>query len=292
MKKSISVLIIACIACTYTHGQASSQNDSPSSKETAKKLSAIIKKIASINEVQSEHIGVAGMESDNYKNYLELKAVASINDLINLVDNPNAVVACYASMALADKSYPDLKTVFLKFLSEKRKVLTFSGCIKSKDDISVELYHQYWNAVDDKGKRTDKILLQLDSIILYHNNSDWLLMTRALENRIYPASYKNRIQELAFQKGNREALFYLCTWYRADNYENIKKALVKYLNKTDFSKTGTSDYYRTLDELLKFRDNELEPIIIKKLKTDRHWKYEKEKFKSLLDDYGIYENFD
>lgn len=292
MKKSISVLIVVFIASSYTHGQASSQNDSPSLKEKAKKLSAIIKKIASINEVQSEHIGAAGMESDNYKNYLELKAVASINDLINLVDNPNAVVACYASMALADKSYPDLKTVFLKFLSEERKVSTFSGCIKSKDDISVELYHQYWNAVDDKGKRTDKILLQLDSIILYHNNSDWLLMTRALENRIYPASYKNRIQELAFQKGNREALFYLCTWYRADNYENIKKALVKYLNKTDFSKTGTSNYYRTLDELLQFRDNELEPIIIKKLKTDRHWKYEKEKFKSLLDDYGIYENFD
>lgn len=243
MKKSISVLIVAFIACSYIHGQAISQIDSLSSNEAAKKLAVIIKKIASINEVQSEYISADGIESDNYKNYLELKAVASINDLLNLVDDPNAVVACYASMALADKSYPDLKTVFLKFLSEDRKVSTFSGCLKSKDDISVELYHQYWSNVDDKAKRKDKILQQLDSIILYHNNADWILMTRALENRIYPASYKNRIQELAFQKGNREALFYLCTWYRADNYENIKKALVKYLDKTDFSKTGTSDYY-------------------------------------------------
>lgn len=291
---TILILVTTLFISNYSYGQTnnSSENDSLIFKETPKKLSDIVNKIAAINEVQSAHIGAAGVESDNYRNFLELKKVASTDDLLKLTDNKNNVVACYASMALADKSYPELKTIFFKFLIHDRKVSTFSGCIKSKDNISSELYHQYWNNVDDKAKPTDKMLLQLDSIILYRDNSDWLLMTRALENRVYPLSYKNRIKELAFKQGNRESLFYLCTWYRADNYENIKKSLITYLKKTDFSKTGTSDYYRTLDELLKFRDSEIETLIIQKLRKDKHWKYEEKKFKSLLDDYSIYENFD
>lgn len=291
---TISTLIIILFACNCSYGQTSNikETDSLSFKEPPKKLSDIAKKIALINEVQSQHIGNAGIESDNYKNYLELKKVATTDDLLNLTYNQNAVVACYASMALADKSYSDLRTVFSKFLSHDRKVSTFSGCIKSKDGISIELYHEYWNNVEDKAKWTDKILVQLDSIILYHDNSDWLLMTRALENRVYPISYKKRIEELAFKKGNRESLFYLCNWYRADYYDKIKPALINYLKKTDFSKTGITDYYRTVDELLKFRDSEIDTLIVQKLKKDKHWKYDEQKFKSLLDDYSIYEDFD
>ncbi|MES2773745.1 MAG: hypothetical protein V4722_06150 [Bacteroidota bacterium] len=268
------------------------QTDSIFFQETPQNLVDIVSKMAVINEVQSAHIGAAGVEGDNYKNFLELKKIAGVEDLLKLTDNKNAVVACYASLALADKSYPDLKTIFLKFLSHDKQVPTFSGCFKSSDNISSELYHQYWNNVDDKARSSDKMLLQLDSIILFRENSYWLLMTRALENRIYPAPYKNRIEDLAFNSGNREALFYLCTWYRADNFDNIKKSLIKYLKKTDFRKTGTTDYYRTVDELLKFRDSEIEDLIIQKLKKDKHWKNEDKKFMSLLGDYSIYENFD
>jgi hypothetical protein len=123
--------------------------------------------------------------------------------------------------------------------------------------------------VSEKVKATDQLLLQLDSTILYSDNSDWLLMTRAFENRIYPPSYKKRIASLAFKHGNHEALFYLCNWYRADNYNNLKISLISYLKKTDFSKAGTADYYRTLDELLKFRDTKIEKLIIQKLKKTK-----------------------
>jgi hypothetical protein len=35
-------------------------------------------------------------------------------------------------------------------------------------------------------------------------------------------------------------------------------------------------------ELLKFKDIEIEALIIQKLKKDKHWKYEKERFESQL----------
>lgn len=307
MKQLTSLLFVATLLISISScGQTSNfqkknikdtidrqtQADSIAFQETPKKLTDIVKRIAEINEVQSAHVGAVGVKSDNYKNFLELKEIAQTEDLLKLTDNKNPVVACYASMALADRSYPELKTIFLKFVSHPRQVSIFSGCLKSRNDISSELYHRYWNKTDDKAKVTDKMLLELDSIILYKDNSYWLLMKRAFENRVYSESYKSRIVNLAFNQGNREALFYLCTWYRADNYDNIKKSLITYLEKTDFSKTGTTDYYRTLDELLKFRGSEIETLIIQKLQKDKHWNYEKEKFKSLLDNYSIYENFD
>lgn len=301
--KFVFILLSACLLSCEQSKTKTQQKEKPKTTsvtkfdtafivQTPENLKGIVKNIAAINEVQQEHIGIGGTESENYQNFLQLKKAATTDELVNLTNDTNNVVACYASWALADKSYSNLSDIFTHFLRKDKTVKTFSGCIKSVDNISSELYHRYWNNVNDKLKATDKLLLKLDSIVLYSDNSYWLLMTRAFENRVYPASYKNRIENLAFKQGNREALFYLCNWYRADNYDNIKKSLMTYLKRTDFSTTGTTDYYRTLDELLKFRDSEIEKLIIQKLKKDKHWKSEEQKFKSLLDDYSIYENFD
>jgi hypothetical protein len=308
MKTTILILLISASLSsrgqTKINSQSNGNNKTTGVKETdtllagstPEHLKEIIHKIAEINEVQHQYVGFAGRESENYMNFLQLKKAATTEELISLTQDTNNVVACYAAWALADMSYPGLPGIFTYFLDAHKRVNTFSGCIRSSFyDGSVELYHRYWNnlnlSLTDSIKATDKLLLQLDSIILYRN-SNWLLMSRALENRVYPASYRSRLEHLAFNKGSSEALFYLCTWHRADNYENIKKSLLAYLQKTDFSNTGTTDYYRTLDELLKFRDREIEKLIVEKMKKDRHWKNDEYRFKGLLDEYSIYENLD
>jgi hypothetical protein len=255
----------------------------------SQKLTTIVDKIVKINEVQQEHVGIAGSESENYKNFKQLRDIATTDELLKLTDHKNATVACYASWVLADKSYPDLKSVFEKFISNDRQVATFSGCIKSDDNISSELYHRYWNNIDDANKATDKILIQLDSVILYSKNPYWLLLDRAMENRVYKEPYKSQIAVLAFDNGNREAVFYLCNWHKAEYADKIKTALVQYLNKTDFKKTGTTDYFRTVEELFKFKDPEIKKIIVAKMKKDRHWEFEKGRFSYLLQDNYIYD---
>ena len=299
----ITFLYLLIFASLFSCGQSKSKTQ-PKEKPNAlsvttmdttfiaKSLERIVKSIASINEVQYEYVGIEGKRSSNYQNFLQLKKVATTDELVKLTNDTNNVVACYASWALADKSYSKLSDILIHFLKEDKSVQTLSGCIISDNNISGELYHRYWNRVSEKVKATDQLLLQLDSTILYSDNSDWLLMTRAFENRIYPPSYKKRIASLAFMHGNHEALFYLCNWYRADNYNNLKISLISYLKKTDFRKAGTADYYRTIDELLKFRDTKIEKLVIQKLKKDKNWKSQEQKFKSLLDDYGIYDNFD
>ncbi|PZF72562.1 hypothetical protein [Taibaiella soli] len=258
-------------------------------------LRAIVQNIAIIDEVQSKYIGDGGAESDNYRNYLQLQKLASTKELVSLTYDTNSVVACYASWALADESYPDLPAVFAHFLKNDKVVQTLRGCIKSTKSISTELYYRYWNKVDEKAKADDRLLSQLDSTIIYTSEAGWLLKERAFQNRVYPPCYNDQIENLAFLQNSIEAVFYLCDWYRAANSENLKKALIERLQETDYSKSGTDEYYRILDELLRFRDAEIKPVIIKKLKDDQSWKNsepwsnDEVRFKALARSYDIYE---
>lgn len=255
----------------------------------SKQLTTIVKEIARLNIVEDKHVGIAGSEGENHKNFIQLKAIATTQELVQLTEHKNATVACYASWALADNGYPDLKTIFKKFMLYDREVLTFSGCIQSEDNISSELYHRYWNRVSRSQTSTDKILLSLDSIIIFSKKPYWLLLNRALENRIYKEPYKSQISVLAFEQGEREAILYLCNWHKAEYAEKIKSALIKYLNETEFKRTGTTDYYKTIDELFKFKDPAVRKAIITKMKRDRHWEGDKERFKYLLSDNDIYD---
>jgi adenylate kinase family enzyme len=252
------------------------------------KLSAIVKQIAKIDEVQQEYIGFVGAESENFKNFKQLKEIATTEELVQLTDNKNATVACYASWALADNVYPGLKTIFHKFITQDKLVGTFSGCIKSQDNISSQLYNRYCTSVDDEKRQTDKILMELDSIVIYSKSPYWLLLNRALENRIYQEPYKTQISILAFDSGSKEAIQYLCKLYKAEYADKIKMALLKYLNETKFENTGTTDYYSTIEELFKFKDPKIRKAIIAKMKKDRHWEMEKERFKYILEDNYIY----
>lgn len=253
-----------------------------------KKLTALVDQIAKINEVQQEHVGFSGSESENYKNFKQLKEIVTTEELLILTDNKNATVACYASWALADKSYPDLKTIFQKFISQDKQVETISGCIKSQDNISSELYNRYWNSVNITERPTNKILLELDSIVIFSKNPYWLLLNRAMENRVYQEPYKSQISILAFDKGYKEAILYLLNWNKAEYTARIKVALLRYLNETEVQNTGITDYYSTVEELFKFNDPEIRKAIIVKMKKDRHWEMERERFKYLLSDNNIY----
>ena len=51
------------------------QFDTTSISKTPDRLKGIVKNIAAINEVQQEHIGFAGTESENYQIFYSLKRV-------------------------------------------------------------------------------------------------------------------------------------------------------------------------------------------------------------------------
>ena len=272
MQKLVATLFLT-LSIASVHGQI--QQD----------LSGILNKIKAINEVQYEHVGFGGTPSDNFKNYLDLKSKATTTQLIKLTDDNNAVVACYASWALIDNSFNDLPSILIKFLNKDKNVSTFSGCIKSSDPLSSEFYHRYWNSVNEKA--TDKTLFTLDSLILYNDNCYWLLTTRALEDRVYPASFNKRIEYLAFTKANKDAISYLKKLNNKTYDEQIRQATIKYFEETNFSNVGIDVYLETIKELLNYNDEKLKPLIIQKLKKDTFWRPFEKEFSDVLLKYGI-----
>lgn len=250
----------------------------------------IVKRFVSTNEVQYEYIGFGSTNSKLYQDYLTLTKIADNKELIKLTNHNNAVVRCYAGWALIDRKYSRLDSIYQSFLNSDAEVTTYSIDIKDIDKISREFYHRYWNSLDFKDKAKDLVLFKLDSLTLYNSNSDWLLILRALENRIFPKSYNKQIEFLAFEKNNREAIFYLSNWYKAKYVDKLKPALIKYLQTTDFKDVGTTPYYQVIEELLKFKDEEIEQIIVEKLRKDKHWEFDKQRFVNLLHDNSIYES--
>jgi len=256
----------------------------------AQDVKGIVQKIRKINEVQYQHVGFAGSESEGYKHYVSLRDKATTAQLVALTNDTNAAVACYAGWALVDKYYTDLPGILYTFLNGKRMVTTFSGCIKSDDYVSSEFYHKYWNSVSEERRAGNKILRAMDSTILYNDNSPWLLVTRALEDRTYPEHINKRIEYLAFEKGKINAINYLSGLHKAAYSPKIKKALLGYMQKTDFSTTGTTDYYNVVRSLLEFKDPAMNKEIIAKLKKDKHWEHERSRFITLLGEYSISED--
>jgi hypothetical protein len=256
--------------------------------ETPEKLKEVVAKISEINEVQTEYINGVRTISENYRNFTQLKKVAKNIDLVDLTRNKNATVACYAGWALADKSYSKLKSIFIYFLSNDREVMTMSSIIYPSL-LSNELYFRYRRSIKLNKLPQDKILLQLDSTILYLQNPDEQIIKSALSNRKFKEQYRSQIEYLAFNKDVIYAIFYLNRWHKLEYADQIKTSLLKYLNNTNFERIRTDIYFETVCDLLEYNDPLIKEQVIEKLKFDRRWEFDLERFKKILVEYSIYE---
>ncbi len=246
---------------------------------------SLINEIVKVEEVHFSAVGVGGVLSEQYKRYLTLRENFSVEELVCLLENKSPVIRLYAAWALADKKYSNLDAVFQKFLSQDKKVNIFMGCVKDKVNISHILYYRYWTSLKLEEKENDTILFKLDSIILIKSKT--YLLSYSLNNRLFPRSFNPMIENLAFKRLNFEALFYLSNWYREQYKEKLRKAFVKVLVKTKFSRISSSIYYQIISELLKVGNSKTKCIIVSKLKKDRTWEREEKKFRKLLNSYAI-----
>lgn len=252
-------------------------------------IAEIVNRFKTAKELEFEDVGLASTKSELYQDFLKLVRLANAGTLIKLTKHESPIVRCYAGWGIIDKKYPNLAEVYVSFLENDINVDYATLDMGDRDKISSLFYHRYWNKIDYKKKATDKILFTLDSISLYNPHSNWLLITRALENRIYPYSFNKQIEYLAFNKKEQSALFYLSNWFKAFYVNRLKAAFISYLNTTSFKNVGADIYYNVVNELLKFKDVNINKIIIKKLQRDKHWECDKKRFEDLLSNYGIYE---
>jgi hypothetical protein len=251
-------------------------------KLRSQNLNAIVNNIAKINEVQ--FYGQSG-KYENFENFELLKKKSNITQLLKLIEHKNSVVACYSSFALIDKNYNQIHEIFTKLLLDNKKVTTLGGCIEAEDEISA-LFYEYFISLNKLSENEkNKVISKLDSISIHIGNSNRLI-NKALEKKVND-NYNQQIKYLAYQKYNKDALFYISNWNIETDKETLKNGWLNYIDKTEIS-SYFGFYYSTIEKLLDFKDDEINAKILSKLKNNKEdWKYDKETFEKILSEHNL-----
>tara|TARA_R110002096_G_scaffold21043_8_gene68812 strand:+ start:36479 stop:37876 length:1398 start_codon:yes stop_codon:yes gene_type:complete len=214
--RQVLVIILALFAF-----ESSGQKIRPEIKKLAQK-------IEKYNELESDHVGYAGVTTDQYRNFEKLRDKATYDELLQLIEYKNSVVKGYSSWALADKKYPKLVDIFTEFLRTGESATTQHGCIVSEGDLASEFYsrvfYQHFHnvlSVEDSLFFQSQIQ-QLDSVILYAEKDNYLLRRALNNNNGNPNNY-DRIRHLAFKKENLNAIEALAVYQKEQDIEDFKK---------------------------------------------------------------------
>lgn len=214
----------------------------------------LVQKIEKYNELESEHVGIAGVTTDQYRNFEKLRDKATIEELLQLLEYKNSVVKGYISWALADKMYPKLADILAEFLRTGETATTQHGCIVSEGDLATEFYNRvFYQHFHRKLNLTDSLFFQnqiqqLDSVILYSKNENYLLRNALLNNNGNPKNY-DRIRHLAFKEKNSNAIEALAIYQKKEDIEDFKK--LKELSFVAVAKFPDSEFW---DFLLTYKE--------------------------------------
>ncbi|MGB3181151.1 MAG: hypothetical protein WBB45_07155 [Cyclobacteriaceae bacterium] len=214
MRQALAIIL------TFLAFQTLGQNIRPEIKKLAHK-------IEKYNELESEHVGHAGVTTDQYRNFKKLRDKATYDELLQLLKYKNSVVKGYSSWSLADKKYPDLVDIFAEFLRTGESVITQHGCIVSEGDLASEFYNRVFYQHFHNGLSVEDSLFfqsqiqQLDSVVLYSDKDSYLLSLALLNNNGNPKNYE-RIRYLAFKKKNTAAIQALAIYEKNQDIEDFK----------------------------------------------------------------------
>lgn len=116
-----------------------------SSQAQSRKVQEIVNAFMLVGQVHEEFVGIAGETTFQYKSFLELKKIATTQELLDLTKHKSSVVRCYAAWALTDLKYSKLEEIFNYFLENQNEAPLFIGCIMQDEKISDTMYRRVNN---------------------------------------------------------------------------------------------------------------------------------------------------
>ncbi len=170
-----------------------------------------------MNRLDHQHVGAHAGTTDQYLNFKKLRDQASSEELLALLKHKNSVVKGYASWGLADKKYPKLYEVLAGFLEKEETVVKFEGCIISGCDLASEFYQRvFYDDFQYKKPKEDSLFFreqirQMDSVILYKHEKNYLLIYALDNNDADPRTYE-RIKQISSKNKRSEALVALAEY--------------------------------------------------------------------------------
>jgi len=192
-------------------------------------VAAILVKMERCYCFQSERIGEAGESSKQYQLFVQLKSLATSDELVLLTKIKNNVIKTYAACALVDHFNPQIAAIFKDFLISGFKIPVQEGCVGTNEFGATELYyrlrnHSYYVKSKTDSAKVKRLIFTFDSItICTKPNKNEFLLNRALENITPKETGYNKIKELAIHDSIVSALPTLAKYKKECDVENILK---------------------------------------------------------------------
>ena len=186
-------------------------------------IGGVVEAISSLNILQCEFVGLSGEEGDQFKKYKLLKSLASKYDLLSLLDHDSLAVVGYASKALIEKDLIEPEWLVSKFINSNVNVTIHCGCSIWSEPIGHYIYGESKRFNSEISKGFDSIevnfkdsnkQIKVDSLILFNYEDDLSNFPYPIfHETLYPVSYNKRIEFLAFERNNYDAMEYLISNY-------------------------------------------------------------------------------
>jgi len=197
----------------------------PTSTPIRDEIKKITDAMAKYNSVDSRGVGYAGQRTEQYNRYEKLKQDATDAELIALTDNSNPVVRCYAFNALANRKNPNVIPILVRHLKDTAGVNTFFGCIVSTTKVGDYFLNVFNpNPVDmDVDKLADDQMADIQRILIFDKDIKIESKYRLLATTRFPASYHERIREIAMEEKRPEAALALARYRDRNDIDIIKQ---------------------------------------------------------------------
>lgn len=147
----------------------------PESSEIRPNIVELANQLGKINRFECELLGVGRNKTESFRLYEQLTLNATVKELIQLVENDNAVVQCYAIKALGENKSVDILPILFSQLSNAKNMLTVCGSSQQTEKVfdyvySQLKYHEEEGNITLSASQKDQVYQN----ILYNNYTDYI----------------------------------------------------------------------------------------------------------------------
>ena len=211
MKKAL-IFIIAIVNITICNGQS-----------FRPEIDSLIYKIASINTLSSNWVGIFLKQSDQRETYFTLKENATDAELVLLTKHENPNVRCYAFEALTYRKTVDLIPILIDHLYDTAFVNNIIGCMTVQKKVGDYFIEMVTSEYTDKHayKLTKKEKYKIDSILILDKNVNLEAKYELLQSLTPSKIYYERIREIVLIEKKQEGLVALSKYKNQQDIELI-----------------------------------------------------------------------
>jgi hypothetical protein len=198
--------------------------------QLSERVNILFLELNTFERVEGKNIGYGGNPSIAYQLYEEIDSIASIDELVFMVENGNLVVKTYLSKSLVDRKYNGNSKIFELFLRNNETFTVTVGCIGYYSTLAAEFYGYFIHEkikIEDGKKieveiKKDPQAYEFFPLEDYH--SDWRY--EEIINSI------NELNTIVLETDSTNPItidkIFRLNNYEFDNYTKIKSLATKY----------------------------------------------------------------